>query len=207
LIVDDDDRFRAFLSELLESVGYRTEEVATGTEVLRAAETERPAAVILDVQLPGLNGYEVCRQLRDRYGDAVSILFISGERTDALDRAGGLLLGADDYMTKPVDPAELIARIRRCVGGPSTYGKATTADRRLASLTVREREVLGFLTHGYRQEEIANNLVITPRTVATHIQHILGKLEVHSRAEAVAMALRDKADVHSDVQFLSSSNH
>jgi DNA-binding NarL/FixJ family response regulator len=49
--------------------------------------------------------------------------------------------------------------------------------------------------------------VITPRTVATHIQHILGKLEVHSRAEAVAMALRDKADVHSDVQFLSSSNH
>jgi DNA-binding NarL/FixJ family response regulator len=207
LIVDDDERFRAFLSELLESVGYRTEEVATGTEVLRAAETERPAAVILDVQLPGLNGYEVCRQLRDRYGDAVSILFISGERTDALDRAGGLLLGADDYMTKPVDPAELIARVRRCVGGPSTYGKATTADPRLASLTVREREVLGFLTHGYRQEEIANNLVITPRTVATHIQHILGKLEVHSRAEAVAMALRDKADVHPDVQFLSSSNH
>jgi DNA-binding NarL/FixJ family response regulator len=207
LIVDDDEPFRAFLSELLESVGYRTEEVATGTEVLRAAETERPAAVILDVQLPGLNGYEVCRQLRDRYGDAVSILFISGERTDALDRAGGLLLGADDYMTKPVDPAELIARIRRCVGGPSTYGKATTADPRLASLTVREREVLGFLTHGYRQEEIANNLVITPRTVATHIQHILGKLEVHSRAEAVAMALRDKADVHPDVQFLSSSNH
>jgi DNA-binding NarL/FixJ family response regulator len=207
LIVDDDERFRAFLSELLQSVGYRTEEVATGTEVLRAAETERPAAVILDVQLPGLNGYEVCRQLRDRYGDTVSIVFVSGERTDALDRAGGLLLGADDYITKPVDPAELIARIRRCVGGPSTYGKATTADPRLASLTVREREVLGFLTHGYRQEEIANNLVITPRTVATHIQHILGKLEVHSRAEAVAMALRDKADVHSDVQFLSSSNH
>jgi DNA-binding NarL/FixJ family response regulator len=207
LIVDDDERFRAFLSELLQSVGYRTEEVATGTEVLRAAETERPAAVILDVQLPGLNGYEVCRQLRDRYGDTVSIVFVSGERTDALDRAGGLLLGADDYITKPVDPAELIARIRRCIGGPSTYGKATTADPRLASLTVREREVLGFLTHGYRQEEIANNLVITPRTVATHIQHILGKLEVHSRAEAVAMALRDKADVYPDVQFLSSSNH
>jgi DNA-binding NarL/FixJ family response regulator len=207
LIVDDDEPFRAFLSELLESVGYRTEEVATGTEVLPAAEAERPAAVILDVQLPGLNGYEVCRQLRDRYGDAVSILFISGERTDALDRAGGLLLGADDYMTKPVDPAELIARIRRCVGGPSTYGKATTADPRLASLTVREREVLGFLTHGYRQEEIANNLVITPRTVATHIQRILGKLEVHSRAEAVAVALRDKADGHPDLQFLSSSNH
>src|SRR6266480_2260533 len=135
LIVDDDDRFRAFLSELLESVGYRTEQVATGTEVLRAAAIERPAVVILDVQLPGLNGYEVCRQLRDRYRDSLSILFISGERTEALDRAGGLLLGADDYITKPVDPTELIARIRRVAGRP---GDASTADAKLASLTGRE---------------------------------------------------------------------
>jgi DNA-binding NarL/FixJ family response regulator len=206
LIVDDDEPFRAFVSELLESVGYRTEQVATGTAVLHAAENERPAVILLDVQLPGLNGYEVCRQLRDRFGDSVSILFVSGERTDALDRAGGLLLGADDYITKPVDPAELIGRIRRVVERPRTHGNAITKDAKLASLTPREHEVLGLLTNGYRQEEIANKLVITPRTVATHIQHILGKLEVRSRAEAVAVALRDEADVHAHVQpsqFLS----
>jgi DNA-binding NarL/FixJ family response regulator len=191
LIADDDDRFRAFLTELLDSVGYRTEQVATGTEVLRAAETDRPAVVILDVQLPGLNGYEVCRRLRERYGDSLSILFISGERTEALDRAGGLLLGADDYITKPVDPTELIARVWRLADRP---GDATTADTKLASLTGREREVMELLAHGYRQEEIADRLVIAPRTVATHIQHILGKLEVHSRAEAVAVALREGAD-------------
>jgi DNA-binding NarL/FixJ family response regulator len=191
LIADDDERFRAFLSELLESVGYRTKEVATGTEALRAAETERPAVAILDVQLPGLNGYEVCRQLRDRYGDSLPILFISGERTEALDRAGGLLLGADDYLTKPVDPAELIVRIRRIAGRP---GDGTVAGTKIASLTRREHEVLELLTHGYRQKEIADRLVIAPRTVATHVQHILGKLKVHSRAEAVAVALREQAD-------------
>jgi DNA-binding NarL/FixJ family response regulator len=203
LIVDDDERFRAFLSELLESVGYRTEEVATGTEVLRAAETERPAAVILDVQLPGLNGYEVCRQLRDRYGDTVPVVFISGERTDALDRAGGLLLGADDYMTKPVDPAELIARIRRIVERSRSNSNPARSDEKLASLTRREHEVLGLLTHAYRQEEIASKLLISPKTVATHIQHILDKLEVRSRAEAVAVALREEPDVrlHADPQI------
>jgi DNA-binding NarL/FixJ family response regulator len=199
-VVDDDDGFRSLVTGILESVGYRTEQVADGAGVLAATETERPAAVLLDVQLPGLNGYEVCRQLRDRYGDTVPIVFISGERTDPLDRAGGLLLGADDYMTKPIDPTELIARVRRIVERPGTNGKAESSDGRLASLTNREHEVLGLLSHGYRQAEIANELVISPKTVATHIQHILGKLEVHSRAEAVAVVLREEADVRAHVQ-------
>jgi DNA-binding NarL/FixJ family response regulator len=99
-------------------------------------------------------------------------------------------------VTKPVDPAELIARVRRLVGPPGTRGNGTAAETKLASLTRREHEVLELLTHGYRQQEIASKLVITPRTVATHIQHILGKLEVRSRAEAVAVALRERADVH-----------
>jgi DNA-binding NarL/FixJ family response regulator len=199
-VVDDDDGFRSLVTGILESVGYRTEQLADGAGVLAATEAERPAAVLLDVQLPGLNGYEVCRQLRDRYGDTVPIIFISGERTDALDRAGGLLLGADDYMTKPVDPAELIARIRRMVERLHMNSKAPESDERLASLTNREHEVLGLLAHGCRQQEIANELVISGKTVATHIQHILGKLEVHSRAEAVAVALRKEADVHGHVQ-------
>ena len=195
LLVDDDEGFRSFVSELLESIGYQTRELATGNEVLAAVADERPAAILLDVQLPGLNGYEVCRELRQRYGDSIAIIFISGTRTDPLDRSGGLLLGADDYLVKPVDPAELIARVTRLVGRPRSNGDAASSGGKLESLTRRENEILDLLAEGFRQDEIADRLVISPKTVATHIQRILGKLEVRSRAQAVSIALREDRDV------------
>jgi DNA-binding NarL/FixJ family response regulator len=188
-VVDDDDGFRSYVVELLENAGYRTEEFASGSLVLAAAIAEQPAAVILDVQLPDLNGYEVCRELRDRYGAAVPIIFISGERMDALDRTAGLLLGADDYLVKPVDSGEFIARLRRLVD-PQPIEASTTNG--LGSLTKREHEVLHLLAQGHPQDEIAHELVISPKTVSTHIQRILGKLEVRSRAQAVAVALRQR---------------
>jgi DNA-binding NarL/FixJ family response regulator len=188
-VVDDDDGFRACVAEILETAGYRTEQLADGSGGLAAASDEHPAAVVLDVQLPGLNGYEICRELRDRYGGDIAIIFVSGERMDPLDRAAGLLLGADDYMIKPVDPGELLARMRRLVDRPRPV-EAIPANGKLASLTKREHEVLDLLTQGHQQDEIARELVISPKTVATHIQRILGKLEVRSRAQAVAVALR-----------------
>jgi DNA-binding NarL/FixJ family response regulator len=191
-VIDDDAGFRFYVAELLENAGYRTEQLDNGTAVLPAALAERPAAVLLDVHLPDLNGYEVCRELRDRYGDLVPIFFVSGERTDALDRSAGLLVGADDYMVKPLDPGELIARVRRLVHRPRSNDELSSSDGKLASLTQREHEVLDLLAEGYRQEEIARKLVISPKTVATHIQRILGKLEVRSRAQAVAHVLRGR---------------
>ena len=75
-------------------------------------ETVRPALVILDVDLPRVTGYEVCRELRDTFGEAVAIMFVSGTRAEALDRIAGLLIGADDYVLKPFDPDELVNRVR-----------------------------------------------------------------------------------------------
>jgi DNA-binding NarL/FixJ family response regulator len=193
LLVDDNDGFRAFVSELLESIGYTTTQLTSGAAVLRAVAENRPAAILLDVHLPGLNGYQVCRELRNRYGDSIAIVFISGERTEALDRAGGLLIGADDYLVKPVDPAELIARVTRLVDRPHSNGARPNG--KLESLTQRENEVLDLLAEGLRQEEIADRLVISSKTVATHIQRVLGKLEVRSRAQAVSLALREERDV------------
>lgn len=187
-VVDDDQGFRSYVVGLLENAGYRTEQLDDGSSVLAAATADQPAVVVLDVQLPGLNGYEVCRELRDRFGDDVRVLFVSGERMDALDRSAGLLLGADDYMVKPVDAGELIARVRRLVAPPQSV--ADTPDAKLDSLTKREHEVLDLLAEGHQQDEIARELVISPKTVATHIQRILGKLGVRSRAQAVAVALR-----------------
>jgi len=191
-VVDGDKAFRSYVSEHLENAGYRTEQLDSGSVVLAAAMTDRPAAVVLDVQLPGLNGYEVCRGLRERFGDALPVFFVSGERTDAIDRVAGLLLGADDYMVKPVDAGELIARIRRLVRPPGSIAEASATRGKLDSLTNREREVLDLLAEGYHQEEIARELVISPRTVGTHIQRILGKLGVRSRVEALAVALRHR---------------
>jgi DNA-binding NarL/FixJ family response regulator len=188
-VVEDDDGFRSYVVELLENAGYRTEEFASGSLVLAAAIAEQPAAVVLDVQLPDLNGYELLRELRDRYGDSIQIIFISGERMEALDRTAGLLLGADDYLVKPVDPGEFVARVRRLVDPQRIETSATNG---LDLLTKREHEVLDLLGQGRAQDEIARALVISPKTVSTHIQRILGKLKVHSRAQAVAVVLRGR---------------
>jgi DNA-binding NarL/FixJ family response regulator len=188
LVVDDDAACRTLLSSLLGRVGFGTREAATGSEALAAVASERPAAVILDVELPGISGYEVCRELRDRFGQELPIVFVSGTRVESFDRAAGIMLGADDYVVKPFDPDELLARVRRLA---SHAGRRESA-RGGHDLTRREREVLGLLASGNAQEEIANRLFITSNTVATHIQRILGKLGVHSRAQAVALAHRER---------------
>jgi two-component system nitrate/nitrite response regulator NarL len=183
LVVDDDPGMRALLRELFTRAGLRVTEASDGHEALDIAETMRPALVVLDVFLPRTGGYEACRQLRERFGDELPIVFLSGERTEPTDRTAGLLLGADDYLVKPFHPDELLARVRRLLE------RRTGAVRRdedghdaYAELTPREVEVLRLLARGMRQTEIARSLVISPKTAGTHIQHILGKLGVHSRA-------------------------
>jgi DNA-binding NarL/FixJ family response regulator len=160
-------------------------EAATGAEALAISQDHPPALVVLDVNLPDISGYEVCRELRDAFGDQLPILFLSGARTESYDRVGGLLLGADDYVVKPFAPDELLARVRRLL----TRATSATATPDF-DLTGRERQVLALLATGQTQAGIAQELVLSEATIATHIQHILRKVGVHSRAEAVAFAHR-----------------
>jgi DNA-binding NarL/FixJ family response regulator len=197
LVVDNDPLFRACVRELLERAGFDVIEADDGEAALDAAARRKPELVLLDVCLPRASGYEVCRELRDRFGDALGIIFMSGERIDSIDRVSGLLLGADDYVVKPFDPDELLARVRTLVRRvskprerPNGNGHATGSRAADAELTPRELEVLELLAEGLTQTEIARQLVISPRTVGTHIQNLLGKLNVHSRAQAVALAHR-----------------
>ncbi len=188
LIADHDRESRASLSRLLSRAGLSTLEAATGEEALTAVRAEVPALIILEVSLPDVGGYEVCRELRDAFGNELPIIFVSGTRTEVLDRAAGLLIGADDYIMKPFDREELIARVRRLLerAGRKRTGPASSGHER--DLTPRELEVLRLLAEGVRTVDIATELVITPKTVANHVQHILGKLGVHTQAQAVALA-------------------
>jgi DNA-binding NarL/FixJ family response regulator len=188
LVLDDDAHCRALVSGLLERVGYPTFEAASGEEALFALDDAPPALVLLDVKLPGLSGYEVCRELRARFGEELPIIFVSGTRIDRLDQIAGLLIGADDYIVKPFDPEDLLARARRALARSNPNGGTNGH----WPLTRREREILTLLAEGLSQAEIAGKLVISPKTVGTHIQRILTKLGVHSRAQAVALAHRSK---------------
>jgi DNA-binding NarL/FixJ family response regulator len=190
LIVDDDSEFRELVVSLLDHLGCEMVEAADGEEAFARIDHARPGLVLLDVQLPGLNGYDICLELRRRFGDGLPIVFVSGTRTEAIDRAGGLLLGADDYIVKPFDPGEFVARVRRLLRRSGFVAANGSASEAISQLTPREREVLDRLAGGENQTEIAQALYISPKTVAGHIQHVLAKLNVRSRAEAVALVLQ-----------------
>jgi two-component system nitrate/nitrite response regulator NarL len=188
LVVDDDGLFRTFVASLLQRAGYDTSEASTGEEALASVRRKPPDCILLDVLLPGASGYEVCHELKDEYGEALPIIFLTGERTEPADRVAGLLIGADDYVLKPFYPDELIARVRRHVARVGRFALPRGYGRDGFRLTAREREVLSLLAGGLEQEAIARELFISPKTVASHIQRILSKLGVHSRAQAVALA-------------------
>jgi two-component system, NarL family, nitrate/nitrite response regulator NarL len=188
LIVDPDGASRAMLADALERVGYGTEQVSTGAEALASARSACPAVAIIETHLPDITGYEACRELREQHGDGLPIIFVSASRTEESDQIAGLLLGADDYFAKPVRTDRVLARVRRLAGA-----RTPLAARAAEVLTAREREVLALLADGLEQDEIATQLFIAPKTVAKHIERILGKLGVHSRAQAIALAARDES--------------
>jgi DNA-binding NarL/FixJ family response regulator len=184
LVVDDDAGFCAFLSSLLASASIDTVEASDAEAAILAARERRPDAAILDVALPGVSGYGLCRELRDVYGPDLPVIFVSGTRTDPIDRAAGLLVGGDDYLVKPIDPDELLARLRRLLERARAWTKPPSS----AELTEREIEVLQLVAEGLPPAEVARRLVISPKTVSSHVQRILTKLDVHTRAQAVAVA-------------------
>ena len=102
LVVDDDPHFRAYVRGVLEQSGYRVVDAEDGLAALASVRASRPAAVLLDVNLPRLSGYEVCRSLREEHGSNLPLIFVSGERTESYDRVAGLTIGADDYLDEAV---------------------------------------------------------------------------------------------------------
>ena len=198
LVVDHDDDARAAAVSVAVRLGYAARAAENADLVLERLGEEPPALAIVAVELPGhTSGLEVMRVLHETYGADLPVILVSAKRTAPLDRVTGLMLGADDYVAKPFDHGELQERIRRSLRRTRTHAVNGDEDRNGGkepvgdvNLSPREREILALLSDGRSQSQIAAELVISSKTVATHIQHLLSKLGVHSRAQAVAMAYR-----------------
>ena len=186
LIASGDAATCEAIAELVGRVGLATAAVDTGSDALAFAQVEMPALVVLAVDLTDPSGYEVCRDLREQFGDGLPIVFVSASRPEPRDEIAGLLLGADDYFATPLRADRFIARVRRLVATRSAAPLAPS------TLTAREREVLGLLVAGRRSADIAERLCITKKTASTHIEHILRKLGAHTQGQAIAIALRDR---------------
>jgi DNA-binding NarL/FixJ family response regulator len=187
LIADEDEGSRTRLAEVLISAGYKVIQTDRGDEALALARSGNPAAVLLEIPLKGLCGYEICRKLKSEPGFDAPVVFVSSTRTEPYDRIAGLLLMADDYIVSPYESGELLARVTNLIDRAQV--RETGAPRRL---TKREEEILDLMSDGLRHGEIAQDLFISPKTVATHVENILRKLGVRSSTEAVSVAYRER---------------
>ena len=126
LIAEDDANMSALLATYLERDGFSVASCADGREALRLARADAPSLVVLDIMLPGLDGWEVCRQLRR--DSAVPIIMLTA-RIDEADRIAGLRLGADDYVLKPFSPGEMVERVKAVLRRTgATYSAESGAD-------------------------------------------------------------------------------
>ena len=207
LVVDDEPTIAEVVSRYLERAGYETHSAADGNEAIDAAATHRPDLVVLDLMLPGIDGLEVMRRLRehDRGRTPVILLTAKGEESD---RVIGLRLGADDYVVKPFSPAELVARVdavlRRVDSAPEHEAPIEFDDmtidpaaRRVVvrgeevQLTQREFYVLLFLARHPGQVFSRNQLMDAvwqysfysdTSTVTVHIRRLRAKIEADPAA-------------------------
>jgi len=202
LLVDDEPSITQLSKMYLERDGYQVQEIVDGESALRAIKDEHPALVVLDVMLPKLDGFEVCRKLRAS-GDQTPIIMLTA-RDEDIDKILGLELGADDYLTKPFNPRELMARVkailRRGENNKSshvkavTYGDLTidpaTREARLGSrnLDLRTQEFDLLLTfvdqpgRVFTREQLLQlawgfDYYGQTRTVDVHVAHLRKKLE------------------------------
>ncbi len=150
LVVDDETSIREVLTRYLEREGYRVEVAADGQSALLAAATSTPDLIVLDLMLPGIDGLEVCRRLRSQ--SAVPIIMLTA-RDEEADKLIGFTTGADDYLTKPFSPAELVLRVKAVL----RRADATAAPAQAQDDTLHFGEFV--ISPAFRRVEVAGRAV------------------------------------------------
>jgi DNA-binding NarL/FixJ family response regulator len=201
VIADDQPMMRAGFKSVLESAGDITvvAEAGTGEEAVRTARAHNPDVVLMDIRMPGMDGIEATRQLP---GQRVLILTTFGLDEYIID---ALRAGASGFLLKDAPTREVLAAVRAVAAGDAVLSAAVTRQlldqvarrlpaavssnpRELDALTEREREVLRMLAAGLSNSEIAAALVVSEATVKSHVSHLLGKLGLRDRVQAVIYA-------------------
>lgn len=181
LVVDDESNIVELNRMYLENAGYRVITARTGAEALARIENEHPDLVVLDLMLPGTDGWTVCQEVRRR--SQVPIIMLTA-RTEDIDRILGLELGADDYVTKPYNPRELVARVRAVLRRthPSSEQKESSTVLRLGNVTLdpeRRTVLVGNepITLRMKEFDLLHYLMENPGVVLTRerlLSHVWG---------------------------------
>jgi DNA-binding NarL/FixJ family response regulator len=211
IIVDDHALFRRGLEMVLESESdiELVGQASDGAEAVEKAAESLPDVVLMDIRMPRSNGIEACRAMKEEAPSAkIVILTISDEEEDLFE---AIRAGASGYLLKDIPLDEVADAVRAVHGGqslinPSMAGKLLTEFATLAKrddsertqqvpaprLTEREMQVLKLVARGMNNRDIAKELFISENTVKNHVRNILEKLQIHSRMEAVMVAVREK---------------
>ncbi|HEY7012659.1 MAG TPA: response regulator transcription factor [Streptosporangiaceae bacterium] len=212
MIVDDHALFRRGLEMVLDEEGdiELVGQASDGTEAVEKAAESLPDVVLMDIRMPRSSGIEACRAMKEAAPSAkIVILTISDEEEDLFE---AIRAGASGYLLKDIPLDEVADTVRAVYGGqslinPSMAGKLLTEFATLAKreadtdptqevpaprLTEREMQVLKLVARGMNNRDIAKELFISENTVKNHVRNILEKLQIHSRMEAVMVAVREK---------------
>jgi DNA-binding NarL/FixJ family response regulator len=202
LLADDHAVFREGLRAVLgsepdmEVVG----EAATGKEVLERSAELRPDVILMDIQMPQINGIEATRRIFDANPGVGVVVLTMFEDNDSVFSA--MRAGARGYVLKGADPSEILKVVRAVAGGEAHFGpeiarrlvdyfstpKPSSPAEAFPELTAREVEILDLIAQGHSNTKIAARLFVSPRTVSNHISHIFTKLQVADRAHAIIRA-------------------
>ena len=190
IIVDDDQSFRTFLSRLVSTIGLKAILYASAEEFLAARPPDGPACLVLDVQMPGLSGLDLQRELV-RTGHRLPIVFITGHG-DIPMTVEAMKAGAVGFLTKPLRNQDLLDAVKEGISidreARQRGNEIAELRTRYESLTAREREVFALVVTGSLNKQIALQLGTTERTVKAHRGQMVQKMQADSVAELVRMA-------------------
>ena len=215
-VVEDDEDIARLISHNLRSAGFEVQSFVSGASLVSEALREMPVAFLLDVMLPGADGFELCRQIRQNTAlSATPIIFLTAKTSEA-DRVKGLDLGGDDYITKPFSPRELVARVRSVLrvsqqpaASPKTLrigeleidasSMTVQVQGRTVLTTVREFRLLEYLANHYGRVLTRDQLLdavwtetpfVTPRSIDVYVRRLREKIEIDPRHTKYLKTLR-----------------